>query len=255
MTVENSKRTNRRALITGASKGLGLEIAMTLARDGYDLALADKKLSRLDKVLEKPELSEIKAIPVEIELLSEDSIRSGFNAAIEGLGGLDVLVNNAGTTLLKAAINVTWEEWDAVMDVNLKGQYFLACLLADHCISQKRDGSIINIASTHGLTGLADRSVYGISKGGMIQMSRMLAIEWATSNIRINTVAPSTVLTDSRKEMLKDPNIRKKMLERIPTGEFPMPEDIAEGVRYLASAQAKSVTGQTLAIDGGLTAA
>ena len=242
--TDNNNKNNRRALITGASRGLGLEIALTLARDGYDLALADKEIGRLDKVLEKPELAKIKAIPVRIELLSEESIRNGFNAAIEGLGGLDVLVNNAGTTLLKAAIDVTWEEWDAVMNVNLKGQYFLACLLADHCISQKRDGSIINIASTHGLTGLADRSVYGISKGGMIQMSRMLAIEWAASNIRINTVAPSTVLTDSRKEMLKDPNVRKKMLERIPAG-----------VRYLASPQAKSVTGQTLAIDGGLTAA
>ena len=86
-------------------------------------------------------------------------------------------------------------------------------------------------------------------------MTRMLAIEWATLNIRINTVAPSTVLTDSRKEMLNDPNVREKMLERIPTGEFPMPEDIAAGVRYLASPEAKSVTGQTLAIDGGLTAA
>jgi|TARA_B110000263_G_scaffold250185_1_gene271341 NAD(P)-dependent dehydrogenase (short-subunit alcohol dehydrogenase family) len=255
MTVNNNKRTNRRALITGASRGLGLEIALTLARDGYDLALADKEISRLDKILERPELAKTKAIPVKIELLSEDSIRDGFKSATDGLGGLDVLVNNAGTTLLKSAIDVTWEEWDAVIDVNLKGQYFLACLLANHCISQKRDGAIINIASTHGLTGLAGRSVYGISKGGMIQMTRMLAIEWATLNIRINTVAPSTVLTDSRKEMLKDPNVREKMLERIPTGEFPMPEDIAAGVRYLASPEAKSVTGQTLAIDGGLTAA
>jgi len=147
------------------------------------------------------------------------------------------------------------EEWDAVIDVNLKGAYFLACRLARHCIDAGRPGAVVNVASTHGMTGFAGRSVYGISKGGMIQMTRMLAIEWAEFGIRVNTVAPSTVLTESRREMLNDPAVRERMLNRIPSKRFPEPGEIAAAVLYLASPEAISVTGHTLVVDGGLTAA
>ena len=166
-----------------------------------------------------------------------------------------MLVNNAGRALIKPAIVITWDYWDAVVDVNLKGAYFLACRLARHCIDHKRPGAIVNIASTHGLTGLAGRTVYGISKGGMIQMARMLAIEWAGQGIRVNAVALSTVITESRQEMLKDPEVRERMLGRIPSGRFPEAGEIAAAVRYLVSADAVSVTGHTLVVDGGLTAA
>ncbi len=245
----------RRALVTGASTGLGREIALTLARDGYDVALADREINLLDDVMNEPDLADVTAIPVAIELLSQDSIDQGFDAAVEGLGELDVLVNNAGRPLLKAAIDVTWDEWDAVIDVNLKGAYFLACRLARHCIDAERPGAVVNIASTHGMTGLAGRSVYGISKGGMIQMARMLAIEWAGDGVRINAVAPSTVLTESRRELLKDPEVLARMRARIPAGDFPEPSEIAAAVRYLADPDAGSVTGHTLVVDGGLTAA
>jgi NAD(P)-dependent dehydrogenase (short-subunit alcohol dehydrogenase family) len=116
-------------------------------------------------------------------------------------------------------------------------------------------GAIVNIASTHGLTGIAGRSVYGVTKGGLIQMTRMLAIEWVEQGIRVNTVAPTTVMTESRQEMLKDPETRTRMLSRIPVGHFPDPSEIAGAVRYLAAAEQVSVTGQVLAVDGGLTAA
>ncbi len=247
--------SRRRALVTGASTGLGREIALTLARDGYDVALADREIGLLDNVMTHPDLAEVNAVPVAIELLSQDSIDEGFDAAAEGLGGLDVLVNNAGRPLLKPAIEVTWDEWDAVIDVNLKGAYFLAGRLARHCIEAGRSGAIVNIASTHGMTGLAGRSVYGISKGAMIQMARMLAIEWAEYGVRINAVAPTTVLTESRQELLKDPDVRERMLGRIPTGRFPEPSEIAAAVRYLAGPDAASITGHTLVVDGGLTAA
>ena len=114
---------------------------------------------------------------------------------------------------------------------------------------------MVSLASTHGLTGIAGRSVYGISKGGIIQMTRMLAIEWAPLGIRVNAVAPATVLTPSREKMLSDPAVRARMLARIPLGRFPAADEVAAAVCYLASDAAASITGQVLALDGGLTAA
>jgi NAD(P)-dependent dehydrogenase (short-subunit alcohol dehydrogenase family) len=241
------------ALVTGASTGLGREISLTLARAGYDVALADREIGLLDEVMTHPDLAGVTAMAVEIELLSEASIRDGVAAAIDGLGGLDTLVNNAGRPLMQQAIDVTWDEWDAVMDVNLKGGYFAAARLAEHCIDAGKPGSVVNIASTHGMTGLSGRSVYGISKGGLIQMTRMLAIEWAKTGVRINAIAPGAVLTESRQKLLSDPNLRARMQARIPTGAFPLAQEIADAVLFLASA-GPSLTGQILAVDGGLTA-
>ena len=167
---------------------------------------------------------------------------------------IDVLVNNAGVPLQRPATEVTWAEWDAVIDVNLKGSYFLATAFARHCRERSRGGAVISIASTHGLTGIADRSVYGLSKGGIIQMTRMLAIEWAPLGIRVNAIAPATVLTPSREKILSDPEARARMLARIPLGRFPEADEIAAAVCYLASDAARSITGHTLVIDGGLTA-
>jgi NAD(P)-dependent dehydrogenase (short-subunit alcohol dehydrogenase family) len=163
-------------------------------------------------------------------------------------------VNNAGRALLKPATEVSWADWDDVIDTNLKGAYFLSQHFAADCLRQKRSGAIVNMASTHGLTGLADRSVYGISKAGLIHMTKMLAIEWAADKIRVNAVAPATVMTPSRDAMLGD-EAKTRMLARIPSGRFVTADEVAAAVCYLASPAAASVTGATLVVDGGLTAA
>ena len=206
-----------------------------------------------DALLKDPAVQGRKVVPLRLDLRKEDDIAQSFAAAVEAFGRIDVLVNNAGRTLLKAAVEVTWAEWDDVMAINLKGAYFLAQKFAAHCIAGGHPGSVVNMASTHGLTGLAGRSVYGISKGGLIQMSRMLAIEWAPYDIRVNAVAPSTALTESRKRLLDD-KARERMLARIPSGRFVTPEEVAAAVCYLASPSASSVTGHTLPVDGGLVA-
>jgi NAD(P)-dependent dehydrogenase (short-subunit alcohol dehydrogenase family) len=173
---------------------------------------------------------------------------------VQELGPIDVLVNNAGRPLQRPATDVTWDEWNEIIDINLKGAFFLSAAFARRCIEGKRGGAVVSMASTHGMTGLAGRSVYGISKGGIIQMTRMLAIEWAPHNIRVNAVAPATVLTPSRQKILGDPEVRARMLARIPLGRFPTAEEIADAVCYLASDAAASITGQILVLDGGLTA-
>lgn len=245
---------SRTALVTGAGTGLGQAIAIALAQAGYDLALTDIDVGMLAETLAHPDVGKRKVVPVPLDLRSQDGIAAAFETARAGLGTLDVLVNNAGRALLKAVVDVTPAEWDDVMTINLKGAFFLAQAFGRACIAASRPGAIVNMASTHGMTGLAGRSVYGISKGALIQMTRMLAIEWARDNIRVNAIAPTTVLTASRQKLLNDPKLREGMLARIPSGRFATPEEIGAAVVYLASPAAASVTGHTLTVDGGLTA-
>jgi NAD(P)-dependent dehydrogenase (short-subunit alcohol dehydrogenase family) len=244
----------RRAFLTGTSAGLGRAIAVALAREGYDIALTDLDAAMLKDTLAIPEVKARKAVPIALDLRSRNSIETAFARATKELGGIDLLVNNAGRALLKSVADVTEAEWDDVIDTNLKGAFFLSQLFGRACIAEQRPGVIVNMASTHGLTGIAGRSVYGISKAGLIQMTRMLAIEWAPHDIRVNAIAPTTVMTESRQQLLNDPGKRAAALARIPSGRFATPEEIAAAVVYLASPGAASVTGHTLPVDGGLTA-
>jgi NAD(P)-dependent dehydrogenase (short-subunit alcohol dehydrogenase family) len=245
----------RTALVTGASSGIGSAVALALAHAGYDLAVTDLKTSWLDDVVTQIEHCGRKAVAIALDLRSEAAIARAVEQAVATLGAIDLLVNNAGRPLQKPAAEVTWEEWNDVIDINLKGSFFLSAAFARHCRDRGRGGAVVSLASTHGLTGIAGRSVYGISKGGIIQMTRMLAIEWAPLGIRVNAVAPATVLTPSREKLLADPAVRAQMLARIPLGRFPTAEEVAAAVCYLASDAARSITGQILLLDGGLTAA
>jgi NAD(P)-dependent dehydrogenase (short-subunit alcohol dehydrogenase family) len=241
------------AFVTGASTGLGYAIACGLARAGYDLAVADLDIKMFDALLRDHAVQGRRVVPLRLDLRNETDIAQAFAAAAAAFGNIHVLVNNAGRTLIKPVLDVTWAEWDDVIAINLKGAYFLSQKFAAHCIARKHPGSIVSLASTHGMTGLSGRSVYGISKGGIIQMTRMLAIEWAGNDIRVNAIAPSTALTESRQKIL-NAEMRKTMLARIPSGRFIEPDEIAGTVVFLASPAAASITGQTLAVDGGLTA-
>ena len=244
----------RRALITGCSAGLGRAIAVALAREGYDLALTELSSEALKDTLAESEIKQRKAVAIALDLRSQDSITAAFECATKELGDIDLLVNNAGRALLKPVVDVTDADWDDVIDTNLKGAFFLSQLFGRACIAGNRPGVIVSMASTHGMTGIAGRSVYGISKAGLIQMTRMLAIEWADKNIRVNAIAPTTVMTESRQQLLSDPDKRAAARSRIPYGRFATPEEIAAAVVYLTSPGASSVTGHTLPVDGGLTA-
>ncbi|MGI9569327.1 MAG: SDR family NAD(P)-dependent oxidoreductase [Desulfobulbia bacterium] len=243
--------TSPTALITGATTGIGMAISRALARKGYNVAVTGQ-IPKLEALLQHKDLTSVKAVPIQLNLCDKQSVESAFRNTLEGLNHLDVLINNAGTTLHKPVVDVTWEDWDRVMNTNLRGAYFLSALFARHCLEQNRAGSIVNIASTHGLTGLSGRSVYGISKGGVIQMTRMMAIEWADSNIRVNAIAPTTVLTPSRMKFLSDENTRETMRMRIPNQRFVKEDEVAAAACFLVSPKTGSITGHTLALDGGL---
>lgn len=242
------------ALVTGATEGIGQATAWALADAGHDVIVTDLATASLAETIDGIAARGRRALGLPLDLREEASITALMEGAEQAFGPIGVLVNNAGCTLGKAAVDVAWSEWDQVMDVNLKGGYFLSARMAVRCMAEGRPGVIISVASTHGLVGIADRSVYSISKGGIVQMTRALAIEWAKAGIRVNAVAPGTVLTPSRARMLAEPARRQRMLDRIPIGRFPRAEEVAAAIAYLASPAAASVTGQILPVDGGLTA-
>ncbi len=243
------------ALVTGASTGLGLAIAAGLARAGYDLAVTALDARELPLLLANEDFAGRKVVGIVLDQRRQDDIESCFAEARAALGHVDVLVNNAARALVKPAVEVSPHEWDDVLDTNLRGGFFLAQQFARACIAAKRPGAIVNISSTHGETGIAGRAIYGIAKGGLNQMTRMLAIEWAEHAIRVNAVAPTTVMTPSRRQALSDPVRRAEMLARIPLGKFPDESEIAAAVVYLASPAAAAITGHILRVDGGLAAA
>jgi len=164
------------ALVTGTSTGIGKVIALALARAGYDLAVTEIDADHLGDLLAHPDLRDRKAVSIGLDLASQASIEAAFASSVAALGRIDVLVNNAGCALIRPVVDVTRADWDALIAVNLTGTFFLTQQFGRHAIAHGRGGAVVTIASTHGLTGIAGRAVYGIAKAGLIQMTRMLAI-------------------------------------------------------------------------------
>ena len=244
----------RTAFITGASYGIGAAIALDLANDGFDVIVSARRVDNLATVVAKIEAIGGRAVPVALDLRSPASVERATNAAITAFDQLDVVVNNAAIPLRKAALDVTLEDWNAVIETNLTGTFFVCQKVGRHFIAHHAPGCIVNLASTHGVVGYAGVSVYGISKAAIIHMTKMLAVEWAEHGIRVNAVAPGTIDTPSRASILADPQIRQGILSRVPLHRFGTAEEVAAAVRYLVGPAAAYITGQTLLIDGGLSA-
>jgi len=243
------------ALVTGASYGIGAASAVALARKGYDLALTATRVENLGKVSGELQALGARVVPLALDLKSQESIERTVAEAVRALGGIDVLVNNAGTTVGKRALDVTRDDWHGLMETNLTGTFFLTQQVGRHLVDTGRPGCIISITSTHGLIGAAQRSTYGISKAAVIHMTRVLAIEWAEHGIRVNSVAPGRVDTPSplRAGHSADPKYMAAVIAKIPLKRVATAEDVAGAVAYLASPEASYITGQTLVLDGGLT--
>lgn len=242
------------AFVTGASQGIGAATAIALARAGFDVAVSSTRIDKLAKLLAEIEAAGARAVPVELDVRSQASIERAMAAVIDAFGRLDVLVNNAGIPLRRQALEMTRAEWNDVIDVNLTGTFFVSQQMGRHLVDSRRSGCIINIASTHGLVGIAGRAAYGIAKAAIVHMTKMLAIEWAEYGIRVNAVAPGRVETPSRAGSLAEPGYLETALARIPLRRFATSEEVANAVCYLASPEAAYITGHTLVLDGGLTA-
>jgi 2-deoxy-D-gluconate 3-dehydrogenase len=254
--MNNRAEGRRAAFVTGASYGVGAATVLALARDRCDVAMTATRLGNLDRTRAAVEALGVAVVPLELDLNSQESIEAAISAAISRLGRLDILVNNAGAHGRKPAVEIARADWDRMFGPNLTGTFFLTQQFGRQLIASGRPGCIVNISSVHGFRGAANRLMYGVSKAALHQMTRMLAVEWAPYDITVNAIAPGRMLTDSptRQETADDPQYIEGMLKRIPLGRMATAEDIADAVTYLASPSARSITGQIIAIDGGLMA-
>ena len=256
--MPNFQLTGRRALVIGAGSGIGRASALALAAAGADVAVTEQRerIAAAEETARVIESLGVRSAALALDVREVAEIQATVDAAAEALGGLDTLVASAGTNVQRAALEVSEADWDAVVDVNLRGVFFCVQQAARHMLAGGRGGSVVVISSQLGTVGVpgGQRAAYGASKGGVINLVRMLAIEWASQRIRVNSVAPATTNTPMNAALFADAAWRERMLARIPLGEFITPEDSAAAVVFLASDAARMVTGQTLLVDGGWTA-
>ena len=245
---------SKAAFITGASYGIGQASAIALAKDGFDLVVTDLKIELLGETIQQLHAIGVKVLPLPLDITQQESIDQALEVAFQTFPTLNTLVNNAGVpSLRQLAIDTTRAQWDSILNTNLTGTFFMSTGFAKYLIKDQRAGCIVQLASTHGLVGFQGASAYGISKAGVIHLSKMLAIELAPHQIRVNAIAPGTTYTPSRAPSLEDPVRKAEMLSRVPLNRFAQSVEIAGAVSYLASELASFITGQTLTLDGGLT--
>jgi NAD(P)-dependent dehydrogenase (short-subunit alcohol dehydrogenase family) len=242
------------ALVTGASSGLGYTCAVALAEAGADVAVASRSLDRLQEVCRAIEERGRRAFPIAVDVRDVGQIRAMAERVHSVFGRIDILVNSAGLNIPQPALEVTEENWDTILDTNAKGLFFTCQAVGRYMVVQ-RYGRIVNLGSTLGLVGMADRAAYCASKGAVTQLTKVLAIEWAPYNVTVNAVAPTFVETPlTRPYFERIPGFREEVLRRIPLGRLGLPEEVAAAVVFLASDAAGMITGVTLPVDGGWTA-
>jgi len=234
------------ALVTGASSGLGAHFAHCLGEAGASVVLAARRADRLQSLQAELAKKRITARAVDLDVQSGDSIAAALDAA----GPLDIVVNNAGISIVKPALEILEEDWDAVVDTNLRGAWLVAQGAARRWAADKRPGSIVNIASILGLRTIGQVAPYNASKAGLIHLTQALAMEWARYRIRVNAICPGYIETEMNSAFWKTPG-GQKLIDRIPQRGIGQPEHLDGALLLLASEAGDFMTGSTITVDGG----
>ncbi len=245
--------TGKRALVTGATKGIGLEICRVLADAGADIAAVGRDPEGLEEVTRAIEAADRRAVAIKADLATVDGAEAAAAAALEAFDTIDILVNNAGIALVEPLLEVKIADWDLTMAVNLRAPFIVARAVAPGMIAQKA-GKIINISSQAGVVGLDDHGAYCASKGGLNMLTKVMTSEWAKHNIQINAVCPTVILTPMGEQVWGEPAKGDPMKAKIPAGRFGRPIEVADLVLFLASPASDLINGQQILIDGGFTA-
>ena len=244
--------TGKVALVTGASSGLGVHFARTLAAAGASVAIAARRADRLASLQAELQSAGAKAVAVELDVQSGDSITAAFAAAEQALGPIDIVVNNAGISIVKPALEMPVEDWDAVVNTNLRGAWLVAQAAGKRWLMAKRPGVIVNIASILGLRTIGQVAPYNASKAGLIHLTRALAMEWARHDIRVNAICPGYIETEMNSDFWKTP-AGQRLIDRIPQRRIGKPEHLDGALLLLASEAGSFMTGSVLTVDGGHT--
>lgn len=250
MVLDKFSLTGETAIIIGASRGLGQGMARALAEAGADLALVARTISPLEELAEEIEGRGQKCLTLPTDVSKPSQIQSVVNQVMDVFGRIDILINCQGTQVRKPALEMTEQDWDGLMSVNLKSVFF-CCQAVGRQMTKQGKGKIINVASLTSVIGLPNISIYGASKGGVAQLTKALAVEWAPHHINVNAVLPGYYETALTADLFKNEERKKWILSRIPLGRTGLPEDLAGTVVFLSSEASDYITGQIIPVDGG----
>jgi len=240
---------NKIALITGGARGIGRAIALCFAKEDADIVIWDVNIQEAEKTCQDIQALGSKAFAQAVDVTDYEKVEEATNKILDKYGKVDILVNNAGITKDNLLLRMTEAEWDAVLDVNLKGTFNCTKAVSKAMLKQ-RFGRIINIASIIGIIGNVGQANYSASKAGIIALTKTTAKELASRNINVNAVAPGFIQTEMTAKLPED--VKEKMRGAIPAGRFGSPDDVAKACLFLASEEASYITGQTIVVDGGM---
>ena len=250
MVSDKLRLDGKVAVVTGASRGLGRAMALGLAEAGADVVVVSRTMEALETLAEEIRALGQRGLPVRADVTDRDEVGNMVRRTMEAFGKIDILVNNAGTIFRAAAEEYPEEAWDRVLEVNLKG-VFLCCQAVGKVMIAQRRGKIINIGSLLSAIGVPLIPAYAASKGGVRQLTKALAVEWAPYNIHVNAIGPGYFRTELTEALQKDEERAAWILRRTPLGRWGVPEDLKGPVVFLASDASDYITGQMLYVDGG----